>query len=226
MLTGRRTLHAACSGEGAVGVLQEQLLFAERGHRDDHHLILVLLGCHPGRRLRALAAAQAGLRRDPGHLVGRGSLYIGDAAGHVTPKLELDSTKGTGSLGKRRNKTHMLCIRYGRRSFHLQKSTCSSCVYPASRIRKYGPAEDLYGMFINKVRRERLPEMLGQVRGLTKWVPPPVKMTRSYVEENINRSRKRMDVAAFDMLQFHWWDYANPGYLDALKHITDLKEEV
>ncbi|KAE8794956.1 alpha-glucosidase [Hordeum vulgare] len=37
----------------------------------------------------------------------------------------------------------------------------------------------------------------------TKWVPPPVKMTRSYVEESINRSRKRMDVAALDMLQFH-----------------------
>ncbi|XP_047052340.1 flagellar radial spoke protein 5-like isoform X1 [Lolium rigidum] len=89
----------------------------------------------------------------------------------------------------------------------------------------YGPAEDLYGMFINRVRRERPPEMLEEVKGLTKWVPPPVKMTRSYVEENINRSRKRMDVAALDMLQFHWWDYSNPGYLDALKHMTDLKEE-
>jgi hypothetical protein len=43
------------------------------------------------------------------------------------------------------------------------------------------------------------------LRRLTKWVPPPVKMTRSYVEENINRSRKRMDVAALDMLQFHWY---------------------
>ncbi|EMS59543.1 60S ribosomal protein L37 [Triticum urartu] len=28
------------------------------------------------------------------------------------------------------------CIRCGRRSFHLQKSTCSSCGYPAARIRK------------------------------------------------------------------------------------------
>uniref|UniRef100_A0A0E0M4P2 NADP-dependent oxidoreductase domain-containing protein n=1 Tax=Oryza punctata TaxID=4537 RepID=A0A0E0M4P2_ORYPU len=89
----------------------------------------------------------------------------------------------------------------------------------------YGPAEDLYGLFINRVRRERPPELLQEIKGLTKWVPPPVKMTRSYVEDNINRSRKRMDVSALDMLQFHWWDYANPGYLDALKHITDLKEE-
>lgn len=40
---------------------------------------------------------------------------------------------------------------------------------------------------------------------LTKWVPPPVKMTSSYVQENINVSRKRMDVACLDMLQFHWY---------------------
>ncbi|XP_059627349.1 flagellar radial spoke protein 5-like [Cornus florida] len=89
----------------------------------------------------------------------------------------------------------------------------------------YGPAEDLYGIFINRVRRERSPELLENVRGLTKWVPPPVKMTSSYVRGNINVSLKRMDVAFLDMLQFHWWDYANYGYLDALKHLTDLKEE-
>ncbi|XP_073291865.1 uncharacterized oxidoreductase At1g06690, chloroplastic [Primulina huaijiensis] len=89
----------------------------------------------------------------------------------------------------------------------------------------YGPAEDLYGIFINRVRRERSPEYLEKVRGLTKWVPPPVKMTSSYVRQSIDVSRKRMDVASLDMLQFHWWDYSNPGYLDALKHLTDLKEE-
>ncbi|MCL7049066.1 hypothetical protein MKW94_017332 [Papaver nudicaule] len=89
----------------------------------------------------------------------------------------------------------------------------------------YGPAEDLYGIFINKVRRERPPEVLEKIKGLTKWVPPPVKMTSRYVRESINVSRKRMDVPALDMLQFHWWDYSNTGYLDALKHLTDLKEE-
>ncbi|GMP88525.1 hypothetical protein CsSME_00040489 [Camellia sinensis var. sinensis] len=89
----------------------------------------------------------------------------------------------------------------------------------------YGPAEDLYGIFINRVRRERPPEFLETVRGLTKWVPPPVKMTSSYVRQNIDISRKRMDVPSLDMLQFHWWDYSNRGYLDALKHLTDLKEE-
>ncbi|KAK9689181.1 hypothetical protein RND81_09G041500 [Saponaria officinalis] len=76
----------------------------------------------------------------------------------------------------------------------------------------YGPAEDLYGLFINRVRRERPPQLLE-------------KMSRSFVEKSIDVSRKRMDVACLDMLQFHWWDYANTGYLDALKHLTDLKDE-
>ncbi|RYR34223.1 hypothetical protein Ahy_A10g048970 isoform K [Arachis hypogaea] len=82
----------------------------------------------------------------------------------------------------------------------------------------YGPAEDLYGIFINRVRHGRPPEFLEKV-------PPPVKMTRSFVSDSINVSRKRMDVDSLDMLQFHWWDYSNPGYLDALKHLTDLKDE-
>ncbi|XP_031474191.1 flagellar radial spoke protein 5-like isoform X4 [Nymphaea colorata] len=89
----------------------------------------------------------------------------------------------------------------------------------------YGPAEDLYGTFLNRVRRERPPELLNEIKGLTKWVPRPVKMTSSFVRDSINVSRKRMDVACLDMIQFHWWDYSNPGYLDALKHLTDLKEE-
>ncbi|KAH9762250.1 Ribosomal protein L37 [Citrus sinensis] len=42
--------------------------------------------------------------------------------------------KGTRSFGKRRNKTHTLWVRCGRRSFHLQHSRCSSCGFPSSRI--------------------------------------------------------------------------------------------
>eukprot|EP00897_Mesotaenium_endlicherianum_P008082 jgi/Mesen1/7301/ME000374S06659 len=46
-------------------------------------------------------------------------------------------TKGTGSFGKRRNKSHTLCRRCGRRSFHIQKARCASCAYPAARVRHY-----------------------------------------------------------------------------------------
>uniref|UniRef100_M4DVT9 60S ribosomal protein L37 n=1 Tax=Brassica campestris TaxID=3711 RepID=M4DVT9_BRACM len=46
-------------------------------------------------------------------------------------------TKGTWSFGKRRNKSHTLCVRCGRCSFHIQKSCCSTCAYPAARKRTY-----------------------------------------------------------------------------------------
>lgn len=45
--------------------------------------------------------------------------------------------EGTPSLGKRHNKSHTLCNRCGRRSFHVQKKTCSSCGYPAAKMRSH-----------------------------------------------------------------------------------------
>ncbi|OJJ43463.1 hypothetical protein ASPZODRAFT_103491 [Penicilliopsis zonata CBS 506.65] len=50
-------------------------------------------------------------------------------------------TKGTSSFGKRHNKSHTLCRRCGRRSFHIQKSTCASCGYPAAKTRKFNWGE-------------------------------------------------------------------------------------
>ncbi|KAL0837504.1 hypothetical protein Bca101_089394 [Brassica carinata] len=59
-------------------------------------------------------------------------------------------TKGTGSFGKRRNKSHTLCVRCGRRSFHIQKSRCSACAYPAARKRTLFPdALDIHFVFNN-----------------------------------------------------------------------------
>ncbi|KAJ0412157.1 hypothetical protein ATCC90586_005770 [Pythium insidiosum] len=46
-------------------------------------------------------------------------------------------TKGTQSFGKRHNKTHTLCRRCGKSSYHIQKSQCASCGYPAAKMRRY-----------------------------------------------------------------------------------------
>jgi aryl-alcohol dehydrogenase-like predicted oxidoreductase len=50
-------------------------------------------------------------------------------------------------------------------------------------------------------------------------------MTRQIVERNIDISLQRMDVEALDLLQFHWWDYGDRAYLDALGHMADLQKE-
>ena len=50
-------------------------------------------------------------------------------------------------------------------------------------------------------------------------------MTREVVENNIDRSLHRMGVETLDLLQFHWWDYQDSRYLDALTHLAELRDE-
>merc|ERR1711893_25420 len=53
----------------------------------------------------------------------------------------INMTKGTSSFGKRHNKTHTICPRCGRRSFHIQKKQCSACGYPSAKRRKFNWSE-------------------------------------------------------------------------------------
>jgi aryl-alcohol dehydrogenase-like predicted oxidoreductase len=88
----------------------------------------------------------------------------------------------------------------------------------------YGPAEDFIGEFRHKLLALRGKEKeLNKIQALTKWVPQPGIITRSMVNESIQRSLHRMDVNSLDLLQFHWWDYNNPYYMDALKYLSDLR---
>ena len=89
----------------------------------------------------------------------------------------------------------------------------------------YGPAEDFIGQFRHRLLKLKGKEELERVQSLTKWVPQPGKVTRSFVNENIDRSLRRMSVSSLDLLQFHWWDYNNPYYMDALKYLSDLRDE-
>ena len=89
----------------------------------------------------------------------------------------------------------------------------------------YGPAEDLIGEFRRQLAAQRGDAALAEVQAFTKWVPPPGPMTRRIVEDAVAVSRRRMAVDRLDLLQFHWWDYGDRRYLDALKHLGDLREE-
>jgi aryl-alcohol dehydrogenase-like predicted oxidoreductase len=89
----------------------------------------------------------------------------------------------------------------------------------------YGPAEDLIGAFRREAAAERGESCLAEIQALTKWVPHPGPMTRRIVEEAIDLSRSRMAVDCLDLLQFHWWDYGDRRYLDALRHLADLQSD-
>jgi aryl-alcohol dehydrogenase-like predicted oxidoreductase len=89
----------------------------------------------------------------------------------------------------------------------------------------YGPAEDFIGEFRRRLAANRGVEAVANVQAFTKWVPEPGRMTRSIVEENIKISLRRMGVDSLDLLQFHWWDYADQSYLDALTYMAQLRDE-
>jgi len=88
----------------------------------------------------------------------------------------------------------------------------------------YGPAEDLIGAFRQQLAARRGDIALADSQSFTKWVPHSGAMTRQVVEEAVAVSRRRMRVDRLDLLQFHWWDYSDRRYLDALKHLADLRK--
>ena len=87
----------------------------------------------------------------------------------------------------------------------------------------YGPAEDFIGEFRNRLSMLKGIKELDKVQSFTKWVPQPNRITHSMVKKSIESSLSRMHVSSLDLLQFHWWDYNNPYYMDALKYLSDLK---
>ena len=89
----------------------------------------------------------------------------------------------------------------------------------------YGPAEDFIGEFRRRLAAERGDAALAEIQAFTKWVPRPGPMTRGIVENNVGISLRRMGVERLDLLQFHWWEYRDKRYLDALSHLADLRDE-
>ena len=86
----------------------------------------------------------------------------------------------------------------------------------------YGPAEEFFGEFRKKLETD---ERLSNSQALTKFVPNPGPMTRSIVEHYIDKSITRMNVKSIDLIQFHWWDYNDVNYLDALNNLSKLQDD-
>jgi aryl-alcohol dehydrogenase-like predicted oxidoreductase len=89
----------------------------------------------------------------------------------------------------------------------------------------YGPAEDFIGEFRRQLVATRGKEALSNLQAFTKWVPRPLRMSKQLVEQHIDISLKRMGVESLDLMQFHWWEYRDKHYLDALKYMSELQDE-
>jgi len=85
----------------------------------------------------------------------------------------------------------------------------------------YGPAESYIGEFRKKIDSEQI----ANTQALTKFVPNPGPMSKSIVEYYIDQSLQKMNTDTLDLVQFHWWDYNDLSYMDAIEHLFSLKEK-
>ncbi len=83
----------------------------------------------------------------------------------------------------------------------------------------YGSAEEIAGIF----RRHHAAGDAVQL--LTKWVPQPGGSSRETVRQAVQRALHRLQAKQIDLLQYHAWNYADPGYLDDLIYLRELREE-
>ena len=66
------------------------------------------------------------------------------------------------------------------------------------------------------------------IRVHTKFVPDLdvlKRINKSYVEGVIDQSLRRLKLDRLDLVQFHWWDYDQPRYVDAMGWLNELRLE-
>lgn len=81
----------------------------------------------------------------------------------------------------------------------------------------YGSAELVAGIFRSR--------QSGSTQCLTKWVPKPGRVSKAEVRAAVERALGRLRTGSIDLLQYHAWNYADPGWLETLYDLQDLKRE-
>jgi aryl-alcohol dehydrogenase-like predicted oxidoreductase/enamine deaminase RidA (YjgF/YER057c/UK114 family) len=84
----------------------------------------------------------------------------------------------------------------------------------------YGSAETIAGRLLARYR-----EAETRPFAFTKWCPTPGPMTSDIVRRGVQERLDRLGVDRIDLLQFHWWSFEHPAWLDALHELAKLKQE-
>jgi aryl-alcohol dehydrogenase-like predicted oxidoreductase len=87
----------------------------------------------------------------------------------------------------------------------------------------YTSVEELIGQF----RFQADEAHRAQLKVHTKFVPDLGQLhevDRRYVERVIDRSLQRLRTERLDLVQFHWWDYAVPGWQEAAGWLAGLRK--
>jgi aryl-alcohol dehydrogenase-like predicted oxidoreductase len=89
----------------------------------------------------------------------------------------------------------------------------------------YTGVEELIGEFL-RGWKERHGAATPTIRVHTKCVPDRdalPTLARADIERLIDRSLTRLGVDALDLVQFHWWDFAAPRWIEAAGYLAELQ---
>jgi len=90
----------------------------------------------------------------------------------------------------------------------------------------YTGVEAIYGAFRQKLAATRGTDALARVRIHTKMVPDLsllTSVTKRDIEALVDRSRERLGMQRLDLVQFHWWDYDAPLWLDVFRWLDEIR---
>jgi len=91
----------------------------------------------------------------------------------------------------------------------------------------YTGVESMIGDFRRHLARTRGQAALARLKIHTKFVPDLAilpTITAADVTTIIDRSLQRLGQDRLDLVQFHWWDYAQPRVIDAAHALRDLQQ--
>ena len=91
----------------------------------------------------------------------------------------------------------------------------------------YTGVEELIGKFKEKYQDEFRTGELCPIQIHTKYVPDYSTLATLKKEDTvkiIDRSLKRLGVEQLDLVQFAWWDYQFPRYIDTALHLSELQK--
>ena len=91
----------------------------------------------------------------------------------------------------------------------------------------YTGVERLIGEFIRRHQSAMRNGTLPRVQVHTKYVPDLdalSTLTQRDVQATVDRSLDRLGIECLDLVQFHWWDYAVPGCVEAAIHLDALRD--
>jgi aryl-alcohol dehydrogenase-like predicted oxidoreductase len=91
----------------------------------------------------------------------------------------------------------------------------------------YTGVEAMIGDFRRHLHAARGSDALARLKVHTKFVPDLAllpRITRADVAAIIDRSLSRLGMDRLDLVQFHWWDYAQPRAAETLLHLQALQQ--